>query len=1140
MKHNIVLLAVIVSMGLLGCSREKPYEYIPLKKTLSKDLFNKEDFKDLKPEEIAKLSPDEKKKFRAPRLAVMSYGQATRTASASMPYFMGRTKLVEFELTEHILELREIEKDPRFHDNPTNSRTIMRIPVRHVSYTCEKDAYGECLNKEAENLEIPWEHREYVEADFEATKLMDVDQLPVEITNLFSGCYAETGQKVIDVEITKGVFNIEIQKSYRINLQSLECLSQIADFEDIFEKLNFDVRYVYSVVQEDLLASKDYEPIEYTREDEGTFGFFDSRRKVLDVDNNEVEDTDIVYLNRWNPAKKVIPYYLSKEFNKPENDYVLAATIQAVKNINNGLAQANAGIEIQLRQSDGSQKVGDLRHNMIVLVEDPLASRIIGYGPSVANPLTGEIVNARTVMYLGTIRALVKRTYEEIREELIAERRAKSASRSTLFASQARQSILTFAKGRSLAHAAQILSARGVNNALQKSLSVVDLTKTINPKNKPEIILDKKTIQGERIRSEVSQLRKLESNSLLAKESKYIDKRIDVLSKHNIYPEELFNAKFALKTSGVEEVLKNDLKPWDQLTSAQKEEMIRTVLPHIWIPTLVHELGHNLGLRHNFAGSEDKENFYTPEELGKMGLSREIPYSSVMEYSYRTMNELPTMGKYDIAALRYAYSREVETKTGQLVKVERNLSQTVRDLSAKGLELKSYKYCTDEHASANPTCNRFDEGTTYTEIALHLISAYEDNYKNINRRNHRRNFSTLQEGAYLGRIKGNFYDLRLMYELYERIKNDFGVTDDHDLWKTDEFLADIYKASTLAGQFFLSNLLVPDVQCAISLAEEPRVPVAVFPLREMDSSATTCYHPNVQRFLQFLGQQNGGLNLVISGEGGKSFQTRKDSLNNNPYQDQVDVQGVWIDKLLSLEFFFARQLGSSLFDKHTQNFLDHGAVGPLAENILSAILLQRGSINVPFRDAEGFAVEFEGESGETTNLLPVSLEFGADHFINVPDIAGLSKYFDLPDDQTTFQKHLVETLIKLVPSQVSGIRAREFLQTFSVYAYTPSEKNVKGVNIAGESYFAVPSNKVAWNAILGMEYAHTLEGLSRVDLQKLIQMIEKGEVLPDSASEQLKKAYALGKDVLMAALNGLIKDQETYAELITSLNLIVK
>lgn len=1109
MKKVSGLLLMVFLVAIVGCTKEKPYEFVPHKEAISKDVFSKEDFGDLKAEEIQKLSPEEKKQYLTPRIAVMSYGQATRTASASMPYFQGRTKLVEFDVGRDYLEVRELEKDPRFASNPTNSRAIMRIPVRHVAYECDKDAYGECKNREIETDKVHWSERPYIVMDFERTEFLDADELPVEITNLISGCYIEKSQKVIGLELEKGVFNLELQKSFLVDLRNPSCWGEISDFENLFESLNFDVRYMYSIIRTDQLSSKDYKAVEYKREDEGTFGFFDTRNRVLDVDNNEVENTDKVFLNRWNPAKKVIPYYLSAEFSKPQNDYVLAATLQAVQNINNGLTQANAGIQIQLLPADKTKKVGDLRNNMIVLVEDPLASRIIGYGPSVANPSTGEIVNARTVMYLGTIRGIVKKTYEDMREEILAERRESLKKMGTR-------------------NAGNIL-------ALRKSIGHFASAKSLIAPIHRDSLEPVASGKADSIQRALAKYQRLESKSLLARESKYIDKRIDLLSRHNIYPEELFNAEYALQSAGIDKTLENNLKPWDELTSGEKEEIIRTVLPHIWIPTLVHELGHNLGLRHNFAGSEDKANFYSPEELGKMGIAHAIPYSSMMEYSYKTTNELPTLGKYDIAALRFAYSREVETAGGELVKVETNLEDTVKALTAQGQKLKDYKYCTDEHASANPNCNRFDEGTSLTEIANHLVNAYEHNYKRLNKRNSRRNFSSFQEGSYLGRIQGNFYDLRLMYELYERVKNDFGVSEGHELWKKEPFLKDIYDASTIAGQFFLTALLTPDVNCAIAMDQEPSIPVAVIPIRNLDESATSCYHPGIDQALKYLGEANGGLNLVIAGEGGKSFRTRKDSLNQNPYQDQIDVQGVWIDKLMAMEFLFARQLGSGLFDKHTQNFLDHGAVAPHAEGILAAILLGRGAVQVPFRDADGFPVKFTGEQGEETNLLPVSIEFGLDHYIDVPEVGGLTKFFGLPNEQTTFQRQLVTSLSNLIPTKINSSSSKRFLEVFSVYKDKPRKEKVLSARVGSDEYFAIPENKVAASAIQSLGYAQVLKGLSRQNAQKLVEMLKKGEKLPENVPDQIKQAYALGQAVLEDYINGNIRDPEAYEELLDML-----
>lgn len=1165
MKHLGLLL---VLMLMVSCTKEKAFEFVPDKKVVSKGMFEKEDYNGLTGEEISKLTPEEKKKFRVPRIAVMSYGQATRTASASMPYFQGRTKLVEFEVSEKRIEVRELEKDPRFSDNPTNSKTIMVLPVRHVEYECQKDAYGECQNKEVESNKKPWNERPFMEVDFEGSKILDADELPVEITNLISGCYTTGDQKLINYELDKDVFNYEIQRSYSLNLANPACWGEISDFENLFENLNFDIRYVYSMVRADKIASKDYQPIQYRREDEGTFGFFNTKLAKLDVDNNSVEDTDDVFLNRWNPAKKVIQYHLSDEFNTAEYGYILEATRTAVQSINNGLAEAGAGIQIQLMPPSG-KKVGDLRNNMIVMVDDPLASRIIGYGPSAAHPLTGEIVNARVVMYLGTIKGIVKKTYEDMREELLAQKeeteKAQGAVGSVagvVASLKERMNIITDGHNR-LADRGTLLRDSPIQNSVSRmNLSgKSDLLKARANMATRSLSSAAGVPAGKlaQIKKDISSFRKLEGASLFAKSSKFINKRIDVLSKHNIYPEELFNAEYAIRAAGVDQKLEETLKPWNELSSQEKEEIIRAVLPHIWIPTLVHEFGHNLGLRHNFAGSEDKANFYSHEELGKMGIEHDIPYASMMEYSYKSTNELPTLGKYDIAALKFGYKREVEVvgKDGAVasVVVANNLEDTTKVLASQGLALKEYRYCTDEHVSANPTCNRFDEGTNLVEIATHFITSYEDNYKRINRRNSRKNFSVMNEGGYLQRTAGTFYDLRLMFELYERIKNDYGIADNSELWTSVDFLKEIKEASTLGGQFLLSILLTPDVQCAISLADVPESPIAMLPIRNLDPYATNCYHPDVARSLASIGEQNN-LNLIISGEGGKSFKSRKDPSNPNAYADQIDVQGIWIDKMLAMQFLFARELGSSLFDGNTQNYLSHANVGPNIENVLAAILLGAGGVEVPFHNKEGYPVKFAGENGEATSLLPVSIEFGAEHNIDVPAAGGLAEYFGLPSTQTTFLREISSTLARLIPTNVGSAEASKFMDSFSVYREWPGGENAKNAKqikaddktsqpvyvaeVGNQQYFALASNKVAKNAIERLAFAKVLDQVTTAEVKKLIEMKKAGEKLPENAPDRIKAAFALDVSVLEASQNGLIKSQSFYEELLGSLVVAVR
>lgn len=1139
MKKLGALLLLMSCVGLLGCAKEKGYEFKASKRVESKTKFSKTDYGSLKKDEIAKLSPEEKRKYQVPRIAVLSYGQTSRSATASMPYYQGRTKLVEFEMTEHELEVRELEKDPRYADNPTNNKIIMTIPLRHVEYECELDAYGECQNKEVETEKKHWSQRPYIEMNLGQAKIKDTDELPVEMTNLFGGCYTEDpALKVIDIELDRNVFNLEVQKSLKINVGNPGCFEQLGDIDgidDLFAKLSIDVRYVYSIVREDQIASKDYKKVKYANDDEGAFGYFNTKLSKLDVDNNAIENNDEVLMNRWNPAKKVITYYLSDSFAKPEYDYILSATQTAINNINSGLNQADAGIQIQLLPPSG-KKVGDIRNNMIVLVDDPLAARVIGYGPSAAHPLTGEILNARTVMYLGTIKTIVKRTYEEIREEIAKSKGVTSVKGVNSLIDDIKTKAADALRAKS---ATKVVATE--NDAIQASID--EISAALEPETLAAKVAESKAHAHSasanaslaQIKAEILSFKKMDKPSPLAKSSKFINKRIEVLSKNNVYPEELFNAGFAFKAAGVDEKIAEDLKPWVDLTAEEKDAIVRQVLPHIWIPTLVHEFGHNLGLRHNFAGSEDKANFYSQEELQKMGVQSEVPYSSVMDYSYRTMNELPTMGKYDIAALKFGYARQVEAvnEKGEvvgIVTVKDTIADAAQTAAANGATLKEYRYCTDEHASANPTCNRFDEGTNLLEIATHFVTSYEDNYKKVNKRNSRKNFSTMQEGNYLSRLMSGFYDLRLMLELYERIKFDFGVEEGNELWTTNPFLKELYEASKLGGEFFLNILITPDVHCAIATAEAPTTPVAMVPITNLSANATSCFHPEITEVLGRIGQANGGLNLIAAGEGGKSFRSKKDPLNQNAYADQIDVQGIWVDKMLALNLLFARELGSSLFDKYNQSYLNHGAVAPAIELYLTAILMGDRAAPVPFRDADGKAVQFDLGEGQVSNTLPVALEFGQDHNILVPDLQGLSEYFGLPAEQTTFAKALIGTLAKLVPASVGGVEAQKFLDTFVVYKLErPASSSIK------DRYFANSANKIAKKAIDSATAVEFGPLVDKKQIEALIKAIKAKKKVSSKASDAIKALAEVDVKVLEAFLKDELKSIAYYEELLETL-----
>src|SRR6185369_5277881 len=82
-----------------------------------------------------------------------------------------------------------------------------------------------------------------------------------------------------------------------------------------------------------------------------------------------------------------------------------------------------------------------------------------------------------------------------------------------------------------------------------------------------------------------------------------------------------------------------------------------------------HEMGHTMGLRHNFSGSTDALNYgddfwrirsTTPQTEWENNSLSEYQYSTVMDYGSRFNSDVNGLGKYDMAAIRFGYGQLVD------------------------------------------------------------------------------------------------------------------------------------------------------------------------------------------------------------------------------------------------------------------------------------------------------------------------------------------------------------------------------------------------------------------------------------------------------------------------------------------------
>ncbi len=106
------------------------------------------------------------------------------------------------------------------------------------------------------------------------------------------------------------------------------------------------------------------------------------------------------------------------------------------------------------------------------------------------------------------------------------------------------------------------------------------------------------------------------------------------------------------------------------LKDRDPQEVYRLLREEIFRGVMLHEIGHTVGMTHNFRASADalnyfddfwdiQERFDTDEERDAE-LQPEYRYTSIMDYGARFNTDFQGLGKYDQAAIKFAYGGMVE------------------------------------------------------------------------------------------------------------------------------------------------------------------------------------------------------------------------------------------------------------------------------------------------------------------------------------------------------------------------------------------------------------------------------------------------------------------------------------------------
>lgn len=166
--------------------------------------------------------------------------------------------------------------------------------------------------------------------------------------------------------------------------------------DSVPDSRNLFLRMHYSIVE---LPNDGYRP----RYADDRLGYFITARRQFDDD--ETQSSFVRYINRWNiqksdprarvsPARNPIVYYLSNDIPVKYRDPIR----QALLTWNDAFDAIGITHAVQVRQQphDPAWDPDDIRYNVVRWVVSP--SDAFAYGPSLADPRTGEIFHANIVI----------------------------------------------------------------------------------------------------------------------------------------------------------------------------------------------------------------------------------------------------------------------------------------------------------------------------------------------------------------------------------------------------------------------------------------------------------------------------------------------------------------------------------------------------------------------------------------------------------------------------------------------------------------------------------------------------------------------------------------------------------------------
>jgi hypothetical protein len=572
--------------------------------------------------------------------------------SSAMSFMGVSENILKFQRVQNGLEGVSLALDSKAKDNSGNYKKIVMLPGVYKEFKVEKDGRFKQLRESQEsNDRISWQKTEYIELDLARIAA------PL-LTSRLS--HDEKDQSLVGLEVS--------------GMKLVELVVQDDFFTFIVENMKSNIR-IQLAFRKKPVAS-DYKPLVYHAEDNKLFGLMNTRTNMFqDYRIRRDEDYAKLYkVSRFHPNKNnEIVYHLSKS----TQDSMIPSAQKAVDSWNR-VFERETGIKVRL-VTQPKVNTGDIRFNVLNFIDTKTTEMGLGgFGPTITDNDTGEIISATSTMHVNTYRTILIST---IRQYVLGQTGAipnyfssiSSHSTSSLISSTRKFLVDKFGQ---------------------------DVDKNKNWNDKLSFLKDNKLKFYNQIKHP-----ELKSNALSTIQA--IPEQPVMTVPDNV---ELSIKKYCPEVFTYVQQLSQSKRQHDENELVVIENCAEKMLGDAIVSTIVHEMGHNFGLRHNFAGSSDFKNF-PKDSNGKIRAYT----SSVMDYIPSNFEDLAEPGPYDVAAIKYAYAGVVKLNNSHNFKIKHRNKSLRENLNGRLELLNNYKFCDEYDAyyfNNDPMCQAHDIGWT--------------------------------------------------------------------------------------------------------------------------------------------------------------------------------------------------------------------------------------------------------------------------------------------------------------------------------------------------------------------------------------------------------------------------------------------